>query len=602
MVSSLSKLIDAISHPGIGRWIAFQINRGERDSTEEPGDKSVFLGNSIEDSDDDRKRGLTRRRNVWHAIEVVMVFLCFTLFAGQLPPDVNESHYLTKAKHFWNPVWCDGDIFLSSSFAHWFFYITTGWLTRFMSLAAAAWTGRILTWALLAFAWQRLSWRLVPARGMAIASAAFFLLLNDRFHLAGEWVVGGFEAKGLAYFFVLMALGWMASSSWRWVWPMLGLASAFHVLVGGWAFVSATFAWIAIQWAQVDGRPAGVRHIMEQLKLQILPLATGAALAMVGILPPLLADQSAPAEVSAAARLIYVNHRIAHHLTFDAFPTINVARFALIVVFWFLLNRWLENRCGVIYRKLQPLTLFGLGSLLISFGGLLLSGISEQSEQLAETTASLLRFYWFRLSDFAIPTATAFATCSIIWFWLKTDRRIATRISCSVFIVCIFGASGLVIFDKHQDPRPRADQHALPDYPQDPTRTLDTYKNWLKVCQWVRQNTPADATFITPNQQQTFKWYAGRSEVVCWKDIPQDSNGILEWRKRLVALYEPQRRYENGLMCYSDDQLRELALRYGATHLLIPQRHVDLAAVATQLKRVYPTDADVRSTYVVFEF
>ena len=55
-----------------------------------------------------------------------MIFICFALVAGQLPPDVNESHYLTKAKHFWNPTWCPGDIFLGSSHAHWLFYFSHG--------------------------------------------------------------------------------------------------------------------------------------------------------------------------------------------------------------------------------------------------------------------------------------------------------------------------------------------------------------------------------------------------------------------------------------------------------------------------------------------
>ena len=93
-----------------------------------------------------------------------------------------------------------------------------------------------------------------------------------------------------------------------------------------------------------------------------------------------------------------------------------------------------------------------------------------------------------------------------------------------------------------------------------------------------------------------------RSEVVSWKDIPQDSNGILDWSQRLVELYEPQRRYENGLMSYSDEQLRQFSKKYGADYLMVPQRHVDLAAVPTNLKQVYPTDPNARSTYVVFEF
>ena len=130
----------------------------------------------------------------WRSIEVILIFGCLLMFAGQIPPDVNESHYLPKAKHFWDPTWCAGDLFLGSSFSHWLFYVTTGWLTRFLSLAATAWVGRIVTWLLFAYAWQRLSWRVISIRWFSIFSSILFLLLNDRFHMAGEWVVGGFEA------------------------------------------------------------------------------------------------------------------------------------------------------------------------------------------------------------------------------------------------------------------------------------------------------------------------------------------------------------------------------------------------------------------------
>ena len=171
-------------------------------------------------------------------IETLLIFSLFAVYAGQFPPDVNESHYLTKAKHGWDPLWCPDDIFLSSSFSHWLFYQLFGWLNQFFSLPVVAWIGRILTWLLLAFGWQRLSSSLLKTPGLSIATAALFLVLNDRFHLAGEWVVGGFEAKGLAYFFVLMALGSLVRRDFCWLWPYLGFACAFHVLVGGWATIA----------------------------------------------------------------------------------------------------------------------------------------------------------------------------------------------------------------------------------------------------------------------------------------------------------------------------------------------------------------------------
>ncbi len=586
----------------------FQINREDQDPTVAGQEtKGVLHQESELPLPPGGDSGRQTRITVW--LETSLIFLCFALVAGQLPPDVNESHYLTKAKHYWDPNWCAGDIFLGSSFAHWIFFVSSGWLANFFSLSAVAWIGRVITWGLLSFAWQRFTSSLLPAKGLSILSAIFFLLLNERFHLAGEWVVGGFEAKGLAYFFVLMALGSAVQRKWNWAWPMLGCAMAFHVLVGGWAFIALTFAWIAMRWSEFDSTQPGTKkrwvyflNGWDDAKQQVGPFCVGAAIGLIGLIPPLLADRTADPEISNAARMIYVNHRIAHHLTFDAFPTFHIARFSMIVVFCYLLHCWLKSRWPAMHRRFRPVTFFCVAAMLISFGGLLLSGLAEQNEAFAQQCAGLLRFYWFRLSDFAIPAATSVLSCLIIFLWAYTDQRLTTRLSCLAIVICIVCAGGLIVMEKHRDPRPRADLRSLPSYEGDEERTINTYKNWRKVCQWIKTNTPKTSVFITPHEQQTFKWYAERSEVVCWKDIPQDALGILEWKQRLSELYEPQRRYEAGLMSYSDEQLKAIAQRYGATHLLIPQRHVDWSNSPTSLQQIYPADQSTKSTYVVFKF
>ncbi|MDP7379069.1 MAG: hypothetical protein QF516_13290, partial [Pirellulaceae bacterium] len=61
-------------------------------------------------------------------LEAAFLLAVFACYAGTLPPDVNEAHYLGKAKHFWMPDWCAGDLFLHSSNAHWLFYVTVGGL------------------------------------------------------------------------------------------------------------------------------------------------------------------------------------------------------------------------------------------------------------------------------------------------------------------------------------------------------------------------------------------------------------------------------------------------------------------------------------------
>jgi hypothetical protein len=513
------------------------------------------------------------------------------MFAGQLPPDVNESHYLTKAKHGWDPTWCNGDLFLSSSFSHWLFYAAFGWLNAFLSLSQVAWAGRLFTWLLMAFAWQRLSNVVCQRWGWSVLSAALFLVLNEHLHLAGEWVVGGFEAKGLAYFFVLMAIGSLLKRQFASLWPFLGAASAFHVLVGGWATIAVL---VALLSATINQRAEWLTSI----KRHLLPLGAALALALIGVLPPLLADLSIDPATKSIANEIYVDERISHHLSFGAFSAARTACFAIMLVSFALINRQILRRQPESGHDDSWRMLFGftVGSLLISLGGLALSGISEQhNESLRMLSFSLLRFYWFRLADFAVPLAIALGSIIL----LNDVRGRAFRI---LVLVSVVICTGLTIANRHSSGLPRADAAALPVYPGEPIRTAETYQNFVKVCHWIHDNTPASSVFITPDKQQTFKWYAQRQEVVNWKDVPQDAGSMLEWRTRVDQLIEPQRRYPQGLMAYSDQQLIELANSYGASHLLLPQWQVDMMPEPTELKQIYPTNPAEKATYVVLEF
>ena len=51
-------------------------------------------------------------------------------------PDVNEPYYLGKAIHFWNPNWAAGDFFLNTKDTHIVFYVSVGWLSRWLSPTA----------------------------------------------------------------------------------------------------------------------------------------------------------------------------------------------------------------------------------------------------------------------------------------------------------------------------------------------------------------------------------------------------------------------------------------------------------------------------------
>ena len=80
-------------------------------------------------------------------VEIALIVLVFFAIAGDPPPGVNEPHYLCRLKHFWDPAWCAGDLFLESADAHFVFVWAFGWVTKWLTLTQTAWLSRLVAWA-----------------------------------------------------------------------------------------------------------------------------------------------------------------------------------------------------------------------------------------------------------------------------------------------------------------------------------------------------------------------------------------------------------------------------------------------------------------------
>src|SRR5204862_3510161 len=93
------------------------------------------------------------------------------------------------------------------------------------------------------------------------------------------------------------------------------------------------------------------------------------------------------------------------------------------------------------------------------------------------------------------------------------------------------------------------------------------FTEWKNLCRWIRAKTPPDAKFITPRNQQTFKWYAERAEVVTWKDIPQDAAGLVEWRQTLSEVFPPEGLGSDPTV-NTDAELLAIAKEHGASYLV----------------------------------
>jgi hypothetical protein len=153
-------------------------------------------------------------------------------------------------------------------------------------------------------------------------------------------------------------------------------------------------------------------------------------------------------------------------------------------------------------------------------------------------------------------------------------------------------------------PQPTADSEERPWWRAPPNLAAnepnirDWFRDWQRVCQWIEDETPSDAKFLTPREQQTFKWYAGRAEAVTWKDVPQDARGLIEWKKRMDDVHPREAAHrQHGLAAFDDLTLVGRAQKYGARYIVIDRRR---GGRQIGLPRVYPQLGDENSSFEVY--
>ena len=268
-------------------------------------------------------------------------------------------------------------------------------------------------------------------------------------------------------------------------------------------------------------------------------------------------DWQSPPDVRAAAHAIQVHERLPHHLLLAGMKWYRQLRFGLLVGVWFAVSgvslsppllrlRWLVN-----------------GSLAIAIGGALVE-LAEACTGIS--MASLQRFYWFRMSDVLVPIGVVLVTMvRAIEFPHVSGRARQRALTLALLALVVWIPSRFIYL--RLDRRPHAVRQARPFRFRQRKRIAARYADWRAVCDWIREQTPTDATFITPSTRQTFKWFADRGELATWKGMPQDAESILEWKARRNALAA------TGLtdpdVPIDPQRIEQLARRYGLTHLLI---------------------------------
>lgn len=484
----------------------------------------------------------------WEWGAVLVSWLAYSVLTAPIPA-VNEPHYLTKARHFVQPDWCAGDLFLASSNAHVVFYTVFGPLTTFLTLTQVAWIGRLCALGIVATGWCRLRGALQLPVGAALPAAWLFLLLQGVGNFSGEWVIGGLESKVCTYGLWLWGLAAVIQQRPLSAGLLCGAAIALHPVVGLWGLLAACGAGLLVWWTyrrEPLCQPSLSRWLMGGLLL-ILAALPG----IVPVLPLIFAGVDP--QTKYAGTYLQVFYRLGHHLDPMRIPLRAWLGYGVLTGVWVCGWWWIARmlRAEPVVRRRSVLWLQGivLCALLFAVGGVL-AGYGPRPPQEMPGFAwrmQLLKFYPFRLYDAVLPMGVA-------WLFtaggLMLDGGMLRRNGGFVtgLLVCL--TVSLLMWQRSHT-----------------ARAADDMPAWLDVCRWVRESTPADSLFYTPHGRFTFKWYAARAEYVNYKDCPQDVVGIVEWNRRMQFLKQWfQTHYADQR--YTAEELAALAQETGITHLL----------------------------------
>jgi len=185
----------------------------------------------------------TARRLIPPALAVTALSL---VLYGWPAPRLSEELYLPLVKRAGDPDYLRGDWTFSGAFPeHWVFNHLLAPLGRALPIEVLGWVGRLATWPLLAYLLVGLVGRL-RIRPWAAAGAVMLWLVANQAVLGGEWILGTFEAKTVAYCFLLGALHASLSGRVPLALVLLGTTLALHPAVGLWGAWAGSIALLAL--------------------------------------------------------------------------------------------------------------------------------------------------------------------------------------------------------------------------------------------------------------------------------------------------------------------------------------------------------------------
>ncbi len=430
------------------------------------------------------------------------------------------------------PQWIPNDWYLTRDIQYRFFF-------HLLAAPAYAYLGLVPTYVLgKLFIYAYFSYLLLKIfRQLAIPlwALAIFLPIFCRIHsfAADEWMINEFDTKSFAYLFCLHSLVLFFEKRFYRFAFFLGLATSFHILVGGYFFLSILMPLLILNRQHLPRT--------EKFYRGAIGLFAFASLNAIFFAYHWLQARVDP-QIAQLATEISIWKRLSNHLLPSEW---NAPRMGLQIVAFFLGFLFWPNsqrRRELLWCVLGSFALFALGLFF------------WQSE-----AWSLLALYPFRVPDSFLPFLLGLVWAGAVTNILAKQRpQIATGIRGVICVVSI-----AIAFYSAQESWERFAKR----YKEIP---FDLYS-------WIQNNTQPNDRFLTSPDEKYFYVLAERSTVKTFKHFPQLAKDIVEWDHYFAELgcpltrSGPSENRRNVKKCYDKLRVNELltkAQSFGATYVI----------------------------------
>ncbi|BCL34162.1 hypothetical protein NSMS1_06090 [Nostoc sp. MS1] len=468
----------------------------------------------------------------------------------------NEVDVLPLAKQYVEPTWIPGDWYLNQSPSYRvLFQSLFGRLIVSWGFLTTSIVGRLICYGLVAWGLVLIA-RQIGLHLVALLLALPLFLTDNQGAIAGEWLVGGFETKAVAYGLVMLAIALLLKRRYSLMALLLGLATSFHVLVGGYTFLTA-IGWFCVRYKTRFPR-------MKEWGWMLLMYFTGSIFVLPAVIQQLLTPKPTG---NLASSYIYVFLRLPHHLNPQHWYKVwwlMLIGYLLILpisVAFICLYRPSKERSTQRNACIELLE-FTLISLIPFVLGLAIAPFDSQGR--------FLQYYPFRLGDIMLPlfTCLLFTRAVQHFFTVKTKQK-------EFFIICCLLLSINVV--SLSLPLPTHINYVK----QFPSKLTEETPESQDIYAWVKNNTAKDATVISsPVDLLNFTWLAERPIIAKWKFLPQTASGIQEWYARICDLVGVDKLTSTSPETLTEayerlttDQVKALMVKYKSPYIVTKVQH-----------------------------